>query len=99
MRERNKVTEYAKEQLEGPYGSLFSRNADDLIVTGEEFIKSLGNAEQVMQKYIKAAREEDRIRQAAREWESMKVSLDNIKSNEKHYNGKRFCRLSQNIAI
>ena len=88
MRERNKVTEYAKEQLEGPYGSLFSRNADDLIVTGEEFIKSLGNAEQVMQKYIKAAREEDRIRQAAREWESMKVSLDNIKSNEKHYNGQ-----------
>ena len=88
MRERNKVTEYAKEQLEGPYGSLFSRNADSLIEMGSELIESLRNAEDNMKKYIAAAHEEVRIRDAAAEWDSMKESLDNIKRNVNHYNGQ-----------
>ena len=81
MRERNKVTEYAKEQLEGPYGSLFSRNADSLIEMGSELIESLRNAEDNMKKYIAAAHEEVRIRDAAAEWDSMKHSLEIIRHN------------------
>ena len=81
MRERNKVTEYAKEQLEGPYGSLFSRNADSLIEMGSELIESLRNAEDNMKKYIAAAHEEVRIRGAAAEWDSMKHSLEIIRHN------------------
>lgn len=81
MRERNKVTEYAKEQLEGPYGSLFSRNADSLIEMGSELIESLRNAEDNMKKYIAAAHEEVRIRDAAADWDSMQHSFEIIRYN------------------
>ena len=49
-RDRNEVTEYAKSQLEGGYGRLFSRNADSLIEMGAELIESLRNAEDNMKK-------------------------------------------------
>ena len=87
-RDRNEVTEYAKSQLEGGYGRLFSRNADSLIEMGAELIESLRNAEDNMKKYIAAAHEEVRIRKEVTEWESMKGSLDNIKRNAEHYNGR-----------
>ena len=80
-RDRNEVTEYAKSQLEGGYGRLFSRNADSLIEMGAELIESLRNAEDNMKKYIAAAHEEVRIRKEVTEWESMKESLDNMNHN------------------